>query len=91
MKRPKLGPAARDGGWVTIGEAARILGFEPHVVRHLLDDGLLPGLRLRAGSPWRMRRSDLEKWIEEKIRSTRPIRRNRAELDGKLQKKEAEK
>lgn len=87
-RKRKIGPLAREGGWITLPEASAIIGLELEQTRALLEDGILPGLRLRVGSPWKLRRADVEAWLDKVIRSTRPIRRNKPALDGKLRQKE---
>jgi excisionase family DNA binding protein len=47
--------------WVSLGEAAAILGVHPATVRHWADDGDLPSRRTPGGHR-RFRRADLEQW-----------------------------
>jgi excisionase family DNA binding protein len=47
--------------WVSLGEAAEILGIHPTTVRHWADSGDLPSQRTPGGHR-RFRRRDLEQW-----------------------------
>lgn len=50
-----------DQEWVSLGEAASILGVHPSTVRHWADDGDLPSQRTPGGHR-RFRRGDLAQW-----------------------------
>lgn len=51
------------GEWLSLGEAAELLGIHPSTVRSWSDGGYLPVRRTRGGHR-RFRRSDLELWIQ---------------------------
>lgn len=55
---------------LTVDEVARELRVHPHTVRMLLRTGRLPGMRIGVGSrnsAWRVRRADVEAWMEERL------------------------
>lgn len=54
---------ASGAGWVSLSEAARILGVHPATVRGWADRGLLPSQRTPGGHR-RFRRADLQQWLE---------------------------
>ena len=53
--------------WVSLGEAASILGVHPTTVRHWADSGNLPSQRTPSGHR-RFRRHDLEQWDSRRSR-----------------------
>ena len=56
--------------WVSLGEAAEIIGVHPATIRNWAERGELP-CRRTPGGHRRFRRSDLEQWLETH-RATRP-------------------
>lgn len=50
--------------WLSLGEAASILGVHPSTVRHWADEGNLPSQRTPGGHR-RFRRGDLEQWARK--------------------------
>ncbi len=52
---------SQDTEWVSLGEAASILGVHPSTVRHWADSGDLPSQRTPGGHR-RFRRRDLQQW-----------------------------
>lgn len=52
---------SQDSDWVSLGEAASILGVHPSTVRHWADSGDLPSQRTPGGHR-RFRRRDLQQW-----------------------------
>lgn len=52
--------AEKDGVWLTMREAASRLGVTSHVVRRMIQDGILPAEQVVPGAPWQIRASDLE-------------------------------
>lgn len=52
---------SQDNEWLSLGDAAEILGVHPSTVRHWADSGDLPSQRTPGGHR-RFRRSDLERW-----------------------------
>ncbi len=57
--------------WVSLGEAASILGVHPSTVRHWADSGDLPSQRTPGGHR-RFRRRDLQHWATLRSRDTMP-------------------
>lgn len=52
--------AEKDGLWLTMREAAAKLEVTSHVVRRMIQDGILPAEQVVPGAPWQIRASDLE-------------------------------
>lgn len=52
--------AEKDGVWLTMREAAAKLEVTSHVVRRMIQDGILPAEQVVTGAPWQIRASDLE-------------------------------
>lgn len=52
--------AEKDGAWLTMREAATKLGVTSHVVRRMIQGGLLPAEQVVPGAPWQIRALDLE-------------------------------
>lgn len=50
-------------------EAAAILRLHPKTVNRRAAKGLLPGLKI--GKHWRYRASDLHRWVDEEVESSR--------------------
>jgi excisionase family DNA binding protein len=57
--------------WLSLGEAASILGVHPSTVRHWADSGDLPSQRTPGGHR-RFRRRDLQQWATLRGRDTAP-------------------
>lgn len=55
--------------WLSIQQAAKLLGVHPSTVRLWADKGILP-VRRTEGGHRRFRRSDLEIWIQSRIQTT---------------------
>lgn len=51
--------AEKDGDWLTMSEAAVALGVTNHVIRHLIQAGLLPADQVVPGAPYQIKASDL--------------------------------
>jgi excisionase family DNA binding protein len=51
--------AEKDGKWLTMSEAAQLLGVTNHVIRRLIKDGVLAAEQVVAGAPYQIRTSDL--------------------------------
>lgn len=51
--------AQKDGEWLTMSEAAKLLGVTNHVVRRLIKDRTLPAEQVMPDAPWQIRASDL--------------------------------
>lgn len=56
--------------WLSLGEAASILGVHPSTVRHWADEGNLPSQRTPGGHR-RFRRGDLELWARQQNKPER--------------------
>jgi excisionase family DNA binding protein len=65
--------------WVSLGEAAEILGVHPTTVRHWADGGDLPSQRTPGGHR-RFRRRDLMHWASRQQASTHEVGSNEAQL-----------
>ncbi len=52
--------AEKDGVWLTMREAAAKLGVTSHVVRRMIQNGILDAEQVVPGAPWQIRASDLE-------------------------------
>lgn len=52
--------AEKDGVWLTMREAAAKLGVTSHVIRRMIQGGILPAEQVVPGAPWQIRASDLE-------------------------------
>jgi len=53
-----------DNEWLSLGDAASLLGVHPSTVRHWADEGDLPSRRTPGGHR-RFRRADLEQWASK--------------------------
>lgn len=51
--------ANKDGEWVTMSEAAKLLGVTNHAIRRLITDRALPAEQVMPDAPWKIRTSDL--------------------------------
>jgi excisionase family DNA binding protein len=51
--------AEKDGKWLTMSEAAQLLGVTNHVIRRLIKDGILAAEQVVPGAPYQIRASDL--------------------------------
>jgi len=47
-------------------QVARMLGIHPQTVLEWLRAGTLPGIRLPGNAGWRVRKSDLEAWLDRR-------------------------
>jgi excisionase family DNA binding protein len=52
--------AEKDGEWLTMTEAAALLGTTGHTIRKLIKDGILPAEQVVADAPWQIRAADLK-------------------------------
>jgi excisionase family DNA binding protein len=52
--------AEKNGEWLTMTEAATLLGVTNHAVRRLIKDGILPAEQVVPGAPYQIRASDLQ-------------------------------
>lgn len=51
--------AEKDGGWLTMTEAAKALGVTNHTIRRLIKAGILAAVQLVPGAPYQIRADDL--------------------------------
>jgi len=51
--------ADKDGEWLTMFEAAKLLGVTSHAIRRLINDRVLPAEQVMPDAPWQIRASDL--------------------------------
>jgi excisionase family DNA binding protein len=51
--------AEKDGEWLTMREAAKLLGVTHHTIRRLIKTGVLPAVQVVAGAPHQIRADDL--------------------------------
>jgi len=70
--------AEKDGEWLTMSEAASLLGVSSHVIRRLIRDKVLPAGQVVPDAPWQIRASDLrsEAVAAALTRKHRPCRNN---------------
>jgi excisionase family DNA binding protein len=52
--------AEKDGEWLTLTEAAKHLGIGSHMIRRLIQTGVLPAEQVMRGAPHQIRATDLE-------------------------------
>ena len=70
--------AEKTGEWLTMTEAAKVLGVSNHAVRRLIKDGILAAEQVVPGAPYQIRATDLrnESVITFLARKGRPCRAN---------------
>ena len=51
--------AEKDGNWLTMSEAAKVLGVTNHVIRRLIKDGILAAAQVVPNAPYQIRACDL--------------------------------
>ena len=51
--------AEKNGEWFTMREAAQELGVTSHVIRRLIQEGVLPASQVVPGAPYQIQASDL--------------------------------
>ncbi|MFG5380587.1 helix-turn-helix domain-containing protein, partial [Yoonia sp. R2-816] len=68
--------ADKDSPWRTMSEAAKELGVTNHVIRRLINDGILPAKQVVDGAPYQIRTEDLQsdQVIQALRRKKRPCR-----------------
>lgn len=49
---------------LTVEQAAKVLQLSPYTVRRLLREKVLPGIKIGAGQQWRVRKDELDRYIE---------------------------
>ena len=68
--------AEKNGEWLTISDAAELLGVSHHAIRRLIKDGILAAGQVVPDAPYQIRASDLQsqKVVDALARNTRPCR-----------------
>jgi len=68
--------AEKNGEWLTMLEAAKLLGVTSHSIRRLIKDGILPADQVVPGAPYQIRVTDLqsERVKAQLARKGRPCR-----------------
>ena len=51
--------AEKDGEWLTMTEAAKVLGVTNHTIRRLIKSGILPAVQVVSGAPYQIGADDL--------------------------------
>ncbi|MCA7955779.1 recombinase family protein [Burkholderia seminalis] len=51
--------ADKDGQWLTMSDAAKLLGVTHYMIRRLINDRILPAEQVMPDAPWQIRASDL--------------------------------
>jgi excisionase family DNA binding protein len=70
-------PAEGTGEWLTMTQAATVLGVTNHVIRRLIRNGVLPAEQVVACAPYQIRAADLRRetvLMALRLRHTRPCR-----------------
>lgn len=75
--------AEKNGEWLTMFEAAKLLGVTSHAIRRLINDRVLPAEQVMPDAPWQIRASDLR---SEAVTAalTRKHRPCRNDVEGQL-------
>jgi excisionase family DNA binding protein len=68
--------AEKNGEWLTMSDAAKLLGVSNHAIRRLIKDGILAAGQVVPDAPYQIRASDLQsqKVVDALARNTRPYR-----------------
>jgi len=68
--------AEKDGEWLTMRDAAKVLGVSNHAIRRLIKDGALAAEQVVPDAPYQIRASDLQnqKVVDALARKDRPCR-----------------
>jgi excisionase family DNA binding protein len=68
--------AEKNGEWLTMSDAAKLLGVSNHAIRRLIKDGILAAEQVVPDAPYQIRASDLQnqKVVDALARNTRPCR-----------------
>jgi len=68
--------AEKNGEWLTMSDAAKLLGVSNHAIRRLIKDGILAAEQVVPDAPYQIRASDLQsqKIVDALARNTRPCR-----------------
>jgi DNA invertase Pin-like site-specific DNA recombinase len=75
--------AEKNGEWLTMSEAAKLVGVTNHVIRHLIKEHILPAQQVVPDAPYQIRASDLQ---SEAVTAAiaRKHRPYRVDADGQL-------
>ena len=68
--------AEKDGEWLTMSDAAKLLGVTHHMIRRLINDRILPAEQVVPDAPWQIHASDLhsDAVTAALLRKNRPCR-----------------
>ena len=75
--------AEKNGEWLTMFEAAKLLGVTSHAIRRLIKDRVLPAGQVMPDAPWQIRASDLYSEAVA-IALTRKHRPCRSDVEGQI-------
>ena len=66
--------AEKNGEWLTMRDAAKLLGVSHHAIRRVIKDGILAAEQVVPDAPYQIRASDLQnqKVVNALARKTRP-------------------
>ncbi len=68
--------AAKDGVYVTMYEAARVVGASSSAIRRLIEQSILPARQVMKDAPWQILAADLQRpEVQEALRRRRVLRR----------------
>lgn len=59
------------GRFLSIGDAAELLSVDVATVDQLIRSGELPAMRVGTSGPWRIERTQLELWIDDRHEAAR--------------------
>ena len=60
------------GDLISVPEACRFLGVHRNTLYRLIHEAELPAFKMTRGGRWRLRRNDLQNWLEDKQGARRP-------------------
>jgi DNA invertase Pin-like site-specific DNA recombinase len=73
---PGYAPARKDGQWVTMRDAVKMLGVSNHVIYKLIRSGALPAKQVMPDAPWQIRVEDLHTpAVKKALHNRRTIQR----------------
>jgi len=75
--------AEKEGEWLTMFEAAKLLGVTSHAIRRLINDRVLPAEQVMPDAPWQIRASDLRSEVVTSA-LTRKHRPCRNDVEGQI-------
>jgi len=51
---------------ISASDACKLLGVHPNTLYRYISAGEIPAFRMVKGSPWKIKKADLENWLEDK-------------------------